>query len=162
MNQLYRELTISSSLSNIYKIEKFVEEICDAYYITNSYFGNILLSVEEAVKNAIIHGNKSDKRKNVRISFRRIPNGLSFTVTDQGDGFDLLDIPNPISGKSETKTQGTGIFLIRSLSDKVSFNAPGNQVEIVFYISSISQETTLNRINRVNQYFLTQKSLADR
>jgi serine/threonine-protein kinase RsbW len=162
MNQLYRELTISSSLSNIYKVEKFVEEICDAYYITNSYFGNILLSVEEAVKNAIIHGNKSDRRKNVRIGFQRIHNGLSFTITDQGDGFDLLDVPNPMDEKNDSQTRGTGIFLIRSLSDKVSFNSQGNQVEIVFYISSISQETTLNRISRVNQYFLKQKSLADR
>jgi len=160
MNHLYKELNIPSSTSYLCKVEIFVEEICDVFYITNSYFGNILLSLEEAVKNAIIHGNKRDIKKTVRISFQRIPNGLSFTITDQGDGFNYWAVPNPVETKDENENTGNGIFLIRSLADKVSYNSTGNQVEIEFYISSISQETTLNRINKMNHYFMKQKSMA--
>jgi serine/threonine-protein kinase RsbW len=160
MNNLYKELNIPSTINHLSKVEKFVEEICDAFYITNSYFGNILLSVEEAVKNAIIHGNIQDKNKAVRIIFQRIPNGLTFTITDEGDGFNFMAVPNPIETKTEGESTGNGIFLIRSLADKVSYNPKGNQVEIVFYISSISQETTLNRISKMNQYFTKQKTMA--
>ena len=159
MKHLYKELNIPASTSHLCKVEKFVEEICDAYYITNSYFGNILVSVEEAAKNAIIHGNMQDKEKTVRISFQRIPNGLSFTITDQGEGFNYWAVPSPIETKNENDSIGNGIFLLRSLADKVSYNSKGNQVEIVFYISSISQETTLNRISEMNRYFMKQKSV---
>ena len=159
MNHLYKELSIPSSIVNLCKVEKFIEEICDSYYITNSYFGNILLSVEEAFKNAIIHGNREDKKKNVLISFQRISNGLSFTITDQGAGFNYRAVPNPIETGSETENNCNGIFLIRSLADKVSYNSKGNHLEIVFYISTISQETTLNRISKMNQYFMKQKSI---
>jgi serine/threonine-protein kinase RsbW len=159
MNQLYRELRIPSATENLCMVEKFVEEICDTYYITNSYFGNILLSVEEAVKNAIIHGNKENKTKQVVVSFKRIPNGLSFTVKDQGKGFNFLDVPNPLETSPESEKSGNGIFLIRSLADKISYNSKGNQIEIVFYISSISQETTLSRISKMNQYFQKQKTV---
>ena len=159
MNNLYKELIIASTTNHLCKVEKFVEEICDAYYITNSYFGNILLSIGEAAKNAIIHGNMQDKNKSVRISFQRIPNGLSFTITDQGTGFNYWAVPNPIETKTDSGNTGNGIFLIRTLADKVSDNAKGNQVEIEFYISSISQETTLNRINKMNHYFMKQKSM---
>ncbi len=159
MNKLYKEINIPSTINHLGKVENFVEEICDAYYITNSYFGNILLSVEEAAKNAIIHGNKQDKQKIVRISFQRILNGLSFTITDQGAGFNYWAVPNPIEQEADFRNTGTGIFLIRALADKVSYNLKGNQIEIVFYISSISQETTLNRISKMNQYFMKQKSM---
>jgi hypothetical protein len=54
---------------------------------------------------------------------------------------------------------GNGIFLIRSLADKVFFNSIGNQVELTFTISSINQETTLNRISQLKNYFSRQKSL---
>jgi len=160
MNHLYKELNISSSISNLGKVGIFVEEICDAYYITNSYFGNILLSLEEAVKNAIIHGNKLDQRKTVMISFQRIPNGLKFTVVDEGAGFNYKAVPNPVETSTENGPNGTGIFLIRSLADKVSYNSKGNLLEIEFYISTINQETTLNRISKLNQYFMKQKSIA--
>jgi serine/threonine-protein kinase RsbW len=158
MNYIHKELIIQSSAEHLCKVEKFIEDICDLFYITNSYFGNILLSIQEAVKNAIIHGNKLDKTKTVRISFQRLTNGLSFTVTDQGDGFDFRSVPSPIETESENVKACNGIFLIRSLADKVSYNARGNLVEVVFFISSISQETTLNRISKINQYFMKQKS----
>jgi serine/threonine-protein kinase RsbW len=160
MNDLYKEIRINSALINLFKVEKFVEEICDAYYITNSYFGNILISVGEAVKNAIIHGNKEVEKKIVRICFRRIQNGLSFTIIDEGKGFDFHSVPNPVEIQNESANSANGIFLIRSLSDKVCYNLKGNQIEIEFHISSINQETTLNRINRLSQYFKTQQSVA--
>lgn len=160
MSNLYKEIEIGSSLDNLYKVERFVEEICDHYYINNTYFGNILISIEEAVKNAIIHGNKNDNHKKVKISFKRIANSLSFVITDHGEGFNYMTVPNPIDPEQTENKPGNGLFLIRSLADKVIYNKKGNAVEILFYISSINQETTLTRINKMNQYFMKQKTIA--
>jgi serine/threonine-protein kinase RsbW len=156
MNQ-FKQLTISSLQKNISQIERFVEEICDENYISANYFGNIMLAIEEAVKNAIVHGNKIDGQKKVIITFQRKKDGLSFIIEDEGEGFNHQNIPNPIDSED---VSGNGIFLMRSLADKLNFNAKGNQVELVFSVSSISQETTLNRISQLKKYFTRQKSLA--
>jgi serine/threonine-protein kinase RsbW len=161
MNRLNKELRIPSSLENLNQVEKFAEEICDDFYIFNTYYGNILLSLEEAVRNSILHGNRSDVQKEVIIRFNGRPGELCFTIEDEGDGFDVKGIPDPLEADEFLdQAPGTGIFLMRSLTDKLSFNPKGNQVELVFNISSINQETTLNRINKLHQYFQKQKSLA--
>jgi serine/threonine-protein kinase RsbW len=156
MKNYTKKLKINSLQRNISQVEKFVEEICDENYISNSYFGNIMLAIEEAVKNAIVHGNKEDSKKQVCITYLRKKNGLSFTIEDEGRGFNLQDIPNPLDSDNAL---GNGIFLIRSLADKVNYNSTGNQVELTFTISSINQETLLNRISQLKRYFNRQKSL---
>ena len=131
------------------------------YYITNSYYGNISVAIMEAVKNAIIHGNSNDQLKYVKISFKSIQNALSFRIADQGNGFDFRNVKSPIDvDEKSAENVGKGIFLIRSLADQVSYNSKGNIIEIIFLISSINQETTLNRISQIHQYFKKQKSLA--
>jgi serine/threonine-protein kinase RsbW len=161
MSRICKEIRISSSSENLAKVENFVDEICEAYYITNSYYGNILMAILEAVKNAILHGNKKNPEKLVKLSFKSVPNGLCFTIKDQGEGFDFRNVPNPVEvDDSLVEHVGKGIFLIRSLADQVSYNSKGNVVEIIFFISSINQETTLNRISQIHRYFNKQKSLA--
>jgi serine/threonine-protein kinase RsbW len=152
----FKELKISSLQRNISLVEKFIEEICDDNYIPDSYFGNIMLAMEEAVKNAIIHGNGGDSNKQVTLVFQRKRDRLSFTIKDEGNGFNPLEIPNPLDSDD---TKGNGIFLMRSLADKISYNQIGNQVELTFFIASINQETTLNRISQLKSYFNRQKSI---
>jgi serine/threonine-protein kinase RsbW len=161
MSNQTKELKISSTLMNLSEIEKFVEEICDLYYLNDSYFGNILVAVEEAVKNAIIHGNKSDINKTVIITYHSSSRGLTFRIEDEGEGFDYSNVPNLLEcDEVDVAKIGKGIFLIRSLADDVSYNDIGNCVEITFDISSMHRETTLSRINKLHQYFEKQKSLA--
>ncbi len=160
MSFFYKELRIPSTLDSLNRVEKFVEEICDTYYITNSYYGNILLTVEEAVKNAIIHGNKMEKQKEVLLTFQRKPAGLCFSVTDQGDGFDYFAVPNPLDlDDRAAESAGKGIFLIRSLADETHYNSKGNKIEIVFTISSINREVSLRRVQKLTRYFATNKAI---
>jgi serine/threonine-protein kinase RsbW len=161
MSRIFKEIRIPSSSESLSMVENFVDEICEAYYITNSYYSNILIAILEGVKNAILHGNKKNPEKQVKLSFKSVPNGLCFTIKDQGDGFNFRNVPSPIeAAEGQTENVGKGIFLICSLADQVSYNSKGNVVEIVFFISSINQETTLNRISQVHRYFNKQKSLA--
>src|ERR1039457_3109934 len=117
MTNQNKELKISSSMMNLSQIEKFVEEICDLYYLNDSYFGNILVAVEEAVKNAIIHGNKNDLNKHVIITYHTSSRGLTFRIEDEGEGFDYTSVPDLLEcDDSEVAKAGKGIFLIHALS----------------------------------------------
>ena len=59
-------------------------------------------------------------------------NLLTFTVSDQGEGFDFSDLPDPTLPENLEKPQGRGIFLMNNLADSVVFEDPGNTVEISF------------------------------
>jgi len=61
---------------------------------------------------------------------------LSFTVEDQGEGFDFLMVPDPTSPENTEKLSGRGIFLMQNLADKVGFKKNGRLVELNFNLSS--------------------------
>ena len=147
------QLIFPSKPENIHQVEKFVEDICDEYNINNTYFGNILVALTEAVENAMVHGNKKNTAKNVEIIFVSKPEGLSFTVKDEGEGFDINQIPDPTDlSVDPEEIKGRGIFLIKSLADEVNFLTKGKGVEILFKTSSINNEIAVDRINQLKSY----------
>lgn len=146
-----KKISINSEIKNINLIEKFVEDICDEYNINNNYFANIMLVITEAVKNSIIHGNKQNPRKKVKLSFHSRPFGLLFVVEDEGKGFDFRMLQDP-TDLEEVEVMGTGLYLIRSLSDEVVFRENGRIIEISFKIASINYEISVRRVNELNLY----------
>ena len=151
-----QQLIIESGLQNLPKVEQFIEELSDFYNVNNTYFGNILISLTEAVKNAIIHGNKEDMSKKVTIVFEARPTGMFFQVSDEGDGFDTVGTPDPTEiAEEEGKKIKTGLYLIKSLSDNVAFKNKGSVVEIDFNVSSINYQLSVDRRNALKTYFQT-------
>lgn len=151
-------LSLKSTKENIHQVERFVEDICDEFNINNTYFGNILVALTEAVSNAIVHGNKNEENKDINITFESKPIGLSFTIQDQGEGFDFNNIPDPTDLAVELKEEeGRGIFLMKALADEVNFLDKGKSIELIFKISSINQELALDRIKQL-QLFATEKN----
>ena len=141
-----KEITIRSLPEDLNHLEKFIEEICTRHNINNTYFGNITVALSEAVQNAFIHGNREDSAREIRVSFRQADSGLSFTVKDQGEGFRFNEVPDPTAnGNEEVVFPGRGIFLIKTLADQVTYKGVGNEVEILFKISSINFETLVDR-----------------
>lgn len=149
-------LTLDSKPENISSIERFVEEICDYYNINDTYFGNILIALTEAFRNALIHGNANDPSRKITLVFESKPKGLSFTITDEGSGFDPDAVPDPVETELESQA-GRGLFLIRSLSDKVVFSEHGRSIEMFFRISGIGHEAMKKRLTHFNEYFQTKK-----
>ena len=112
------KLTLDSRPENISLIERFVEEICDYYNVNDTYFGNILIALTEAFSNSLIHGNLNDPSKKINVVFESKPKGLSFTIKDEGQGFDPESVPDPLDLEiSADTTEGRGLFLIRALSE---------------------------------------------
>jgi len=152
------KLTLDSKPENISSIERFVEEICDYYNINDTYFGNILIALTESFNNALIHGNENDESRKIQVVFESKPKGLSFIVTDEGSGFDPDIVPDPLDLEIDSSTQtGRGLFLIRSLSDKVEIKNEGRSIEMFFRISGIGHEAMKKRIGHFNEYFQTRK-----
>ena len=95
--------------------------------------GNMLVSLTEAVNNAIIHGNKLDEKKMVDLKMELGGNDmLRFTVHDEGVGFDFDKVPDPTEQENIEKAEGRGIYLIRHLADEVKYTDNGSTLEIHF------------------------------
>ncbi|WP_422360943.1 ATP-binding protein [Reichenbachiella sp.] len=128
------KIQIPSLSENIRIIESFIDNAKEQYNFTDDIYGNIMIAVTESVNNAIVHGNQSDKSKNVHLSLSLEDNQVKFTVEDEGPGFDYDNLPDPTAPENIEKPGGRGIFLMKNLCDEVSFADNGKKVELSFYL----------------------------
>ena len=125
-------LKLASDPRNISKVEGFVDQIASRYKLNQEKHANMLISLTEAVNNAIIHGNKQDKTKTVSIKLAQTRTGLAVRVTDQGRGFSYDDLPDPTSPERLCECGGRGVFLMNQLCDKLRYIDGGCTVEMQF------------------------------
>lgn len=129
-----QKIRIPSRAENIILVERMIEDVCDLFNIGEDYFGNILVAITEAVNNAIYHGNKANPNKNIDISFKSFPDHVSFIIKDEGSGFNYEGLPDPTNPENLEKPNGRGVFLMRNLADKVSFEDNGSKVVLDFKV----------------------------
>jgi serine/threonine-protein kinase RsbW len=114
-------LTLPSSPKSIARVEGFLKKIHKKISLDEIQMHKLMVSLTEAVNNAIVHGNKSDATKKVRVECDYLPELLEFTITDEGKGFKPENVKNPLKEENLLNTSGRGIFLMRTLMDKVEF-----------------------------------------
>lgn len=119
---------------NIRIVESFIDNAKEKFKLDDDIYGNIMVAVTESVNNAIRHGNKNDKKKNVYLSLSLNENLIKFIIKDEGIGFDYHNLPDPTAPENIDKPSGRGIFLMKHLSDEVIFKNKGSEVELCFYI----------------------------
>ncbi|WP_181304803.1 ATP-binding protein [Rufibacter sp. XAAS-G3-1] len=134
MNQV--KIQIPSIIENIRIVESFIDNSREKFQIEDDIYGNIMVAVTESVNNAIRHGNKFDKDKNVYLSLFVEPNQLRFEVQDEGAGFDPETLSDPTAPENLENPGGRGIFLMRNLCDDVSFSNDGRTVSLTFNIEN--------------------------
>jgi len=89
------------------------------------------LALEEALNNAVVHGNGMDPQKLVQVRCRcDSGKGISLVVKDQGQGFDPNSVPNPLSPENLSADHGRGIWLMRVAMDEVTFERGGTEVHM--------------------------------
>jgi serine/threonine-protein kinase RsbW len=88
----------------------------------------VRLSLEEAAANAFRHGNRNDPNKSVRVRYLVAPSEVLVEVQDDGCGFEVENVPDPLADENQDRPSGRGIFLMRAYSSWVSFHAKGNCV----------------------------------
>ncbi len=131
-----QKIRITSKAENIILVERMIEDVCDLFNITEDYYGNILVAITEAVNNAIYHGNKANPNKCIDIFFKSFPDRVTFTVKDEGPGFNFSSLPDPTNPENIEKPNGRGVFLMRNLADRVSFEDNGSKVILDFKVLS--------------------------
>ena len=125
-------LTISSERSSIENAVTLAEKVAAEMNLIDEESDNLAISVSEAVANAIIHGNKLDKNKKVKISIFVKNNRVTVKVKDQGSGFEPKKLKNPIEPENISKEFGRGVFILRNLMDTVDFNFTKSGTEVIF------------------------------
>lgn len=108
-------------------VERIMAAVDHAGFASRDVFG-IRLSVDEAVVNAIKHGNKLNPQKSVRIDFRLHPQGVRIEVEDEGPGFSPEDVPDPTSDENLERPCGRGLMLMRQFMTRIEYNPKGNLV----------------------------------
>ena len=92
---------------------------------------NVFVALDEAFVNAVKHGNKYNHEKLVRITAEVSRREARFTVEDEGDGFDVTQIPDPLDPTNLFKTSGRGVLLMYNIMDEVKYNERGNRLTLV-------------------------------
>ncbi len=129
-------LKFSSDLKNLNIAESILDSISVQNNLNDLIYGNILIALNEAISNAIVHGNKFSKDKEVTVAYNISDNKrLIVSVQDEGNGFDYQLVPDPTDPKNIEKLNGRGVFLIQSLADEVSYLSKGKVVKMVFNLN---------------------------
>lgn len=92
---------------------------------------NLFVALDEAFVNAVKHGNKFDAKKLVRIAAEVSKNEARFTIEDEGEGFDVNNIPDPLDPQNLFKASGRGVLFIYNIMDEVAYNDRGNRLTMV-------------------------------
>lgn len=108
-------------------LEEILQNLSTAGWSDKHVFG-IHLSMEEALVNAIKHGNKYNADKNVRVKVGISPALFRAEIEDEGEGFAPEKLPDPTSPEFIDRPNGRGVMLMRNFMSKVEYNNRGNTV----------------------------------
>lgn len=141
------ELLLQSTLKSVSQAERVLRKFSKDAGCSLQQCDEIGLAVRESVANAVLHGNCGDASKKVVVKAQLRDFGVIISVRDQGEGFELQELPDPRDPRNLLRESGRGVFLINSCMDKVTLRRPascGMEVTMVKYFS----KTALRRATK--------------
>lgn len=128
--QFQFEISIPSRIAEAQAVqERIVQHMEQLTYSMRDIFA-IRLAIEEALTNAIRHGNRRDESKQVHVSCQIDTSKLRIAITDDGEGFDPADVPDPTSEEFLERTSGRGILLMRTYMSLCEHSMGGRRITI--------------------------------
>jgi len=124
-------LEIESNPNNLIIVEEFVNYFAVEIGLDEEKINGLLLAVTEATTNAIIHGNKNNSLKLVRIYVDVENSTLTIRIQDEGKGFDPSLVPDPTNPENLLKDSGRGLYLMRVYMDEMNINVTPQGTETV-------------------------------
>jgi len=103
-------------------VDIFLEGTLRGFGADESVVADIAISVSELVNNAMLHGNQSADDKVVTVTISRGKESVTVTISDEGGGFDPTAVPDPLADENLLQEVGRGLFIVKSLMDKVDVN----------------------------------------
>ena len=125
---------LESNQDSFNTIEGDLRNLIKPFNLNQEKFGEILVSLTEAITNAVRHGNKFDASKHVAVEFVGDESRLYFRVSDEGNGFDYDAVPDPTSPENILTCGGRGVHIMKALADELNYSDSGRTVELEFDI----------------------------
>lgn len=134
--------TLDSTLESVNHAEETALKFALKSGFPEEEVQRISMAVREGVVNAVLHGNKYDPNKKVRVSFENSHDAIVIRISDEGAGMDLESVPDPLAPENLLRTSGRGIFLMRAFMDEVRVNNlnPGTEIIMIKHVSSKSAD----------------------
>jgi len=136
-----RRMLLDSTLDSVEVAEKAVLQAAEAIGFGEDELHQLGMAVRESMVNAVVHGNKYNARKKVHVSITKALDRLTVVIVDEGDGFDLTSIPDPLAEENLLRQSGRGLLLMRAFVDEfqVRRGEPrGTEVRMVKYLAKAS------------------------
>ena len=121
---------IPSDPAEARKIQEDIERQLQASQFSEKEIFSIKLALEEALVNAIKHGNQFDRNKKVRITYKLDRDCFKINISDEGNGFDPDEVPDPTAIENLERPCGRGLMLMRYYMTEVQFSVTGNSVSM--------------------------------
>ena len=115
------ELTLPSRIEAVYEAAAAIAGILSRLEVAEEITYGVDMALREAVTNAVLHGNKQDEAKLVRVTAKSSPDRLEISVDDEGAGFNPAEVPDPTATENILKSSGRGIFFMRNFMDDVQW-----------------------------------------
>ena len=128
--QQYQQIEIDSDYQQAKTVEDVIAHQAEESGFDEDAVFALRLGLEEALVNAIRHGNKGDRDKKVKIRYLVTQQQVDIYITDQGNGFDPGEIPDPTSRENLERPNGRGILLMRAYMNLVEYDNKGSTVHI--------------------------------
>lgn len=135
MPEPFYDIEIESDPNNLITIEEFVNYFSKDLGLSDEQLSVLLLAVTEATTNAIIHANKCDPTKLVKIHAQIEDSKLLIKIKDEGKGFDPTKLPDPTQPENLLKDSGRGVFLMKVYMDEVKYNVTPSGLETILILN---------------------------
>jgi serine/threonine-protein kinase RsbW len=126
----FTDVVIPSDPAEARRIQDEIERQLEARRAHDHDIFSIRLALEEALINAIKHGNQLDRTKKVRIAYRLLPDRFEVHIADEGPGFDPAGVPDPTAAENLERPCGRGLMLMRHYMNEVRYAGRGNAVSM--------------------------------
>jgi serine/threonine-protein kinase RsbW len=135
------EKVLDSTLESVDVAEELVLQTGQELGFDEDDLHRIGMSVRECMVNAVVHGNCYNARKKVHLSISRDNDRLTIVIGDEGEGFDMSDLPDPLANENLLRHSGRGLLLIQAFMDEFQIRPrepKGTEVKMVKYVGKVS------------------------
>jgi serine/threonine-protein kinase RsbW len=132
---------LDSTLESVDFAEEVVTKRAEALGMDEEELHRIGMSVRECMVNAVVHGNCYNAKKKVHLSVGSSPDRLTIVIRDEGEGFDMSNLPDPLADDNLLRHSGRGLLLMQAFMDEFQIRPrepKGTEVKMVKYVGKSS------------------------
>lgn len=125
------QTTLDSTLDSVDQAEALALQEAKKTGLDEDEQAQIGMAIRECMVNAVVHGNRYSNKKKVHLEIERSKDNLTFVIGDEGKGFDLNSIADPLAPENLLKQSGRGLLLVRAFMDEFDLHPrPGGGTEV--------------------------------